>query len=693
MGTESAPPLWRFLPKVALATFLVAVCPALAVLALDASGTVESPVLLIVLGLILTLGLASGGRAYWQTRPASQDLLFNELMAWGWLRRWRIERRLANAINLLGLKQGGAPRRADIAKLAPQRQARLLEDLAEALEARDPYTHGHSRRVARHASMIARRMGLPRREVTKVRSAAAVHDVGKLETPIEVLHKAAPLTDEEFETIKLHSVHGARLVRPVFGEELAAIVEHHHERLDGTGYPEGLAGDSIPLGARIIAVADTFDAITSTRPYRSAKPHKLALDVLRREAGNQLDPAAVKAFCDAYSGFRPLAIWAGISNVPQRLVYPLIGQAGSAGGAASAAKVMAATAATAAVGGAAVAHPDLAESLQSMLSTQAPAERVAAVTDPQTPALVGPETDRAGRATRQAFEPGSGRAGERAEADRRWPSGDAARPPTASDEIVEALPAPVSTKPSSHGSHGQAAVPAPGIDQSPGQSAGIGGDGSANGGHDGPAGGSTQSDGSRAGPGGGEASPPAAVPGGPGADEVADGEATEQTNNEGKGGPPGDGVDQDQGQDGGQGQGHGGGRGQGSGHGQGNGQGQGASQGQGGSPAQGGQGPGQGQGGGSGPSDGSTGSDGAGGQGVDPDSSQGSSGGNQGQSGGADGGPGQSGGSTGNEGGSQVGNQGQGGGSGGGQGQGGSSGGSHGGGSGGGQGGGPGAAG
>ena len=197
---------------------------------------------------------------------------------------------------------------------------KLLERLVSDIETRDPYLHGHSRRVARHSWMIARRMGLPRTEVARVRTAAAIHDVGKIKTPKAILHKPDRLTDEEYEIVKLHPGEGGQMASALGDEQLASIVRHHHERIDGSGYPDGLSGADIPLGARIIAVADTFDAITSTRAYRAARPHKAAIDILRGEAGTRLDPVVVKAFCVYYAGRRPLAVWAFIASLPERVV-------------------------------------------------------------------------------------------------------------------------------------------------------------------------------------------------------------------------------------------------------------------------------------------------------------------------------------------------------------------------------------
>ena len=343
-----------------MATFVVAVCPILAVSALRAAG-IGSVFLSVGLGIVLSLGASWLGAAYWKRRSGSEDVLFADLMIWGWLQRWRTERRLDIALKLLA-------RDAGMGDLSAERRAGVLQQLAVALEARDPYTHGHSRRVARYASMISKRMGLSSGEVARIRTAAAVHDVGKINTPVEILHKPERLTEEEFGIIQRHPVDSARMVAILGDEELTSIVRHHHERLDGTGYPNGLAGDRIPLGARIIAVADTFDAITSTRPYRRANPHKKAIDILTTEAGTQLDPAAVRAFRSCYSGRRPLALFSALSNVPERL-SAWLGGGGTTASAVSMTKVIATTATAAAVGSAAastalIATPRAARSVE-----------------------------------------------------------------------------------------------------------------------------------------------------------------------------------------------------------------------------------------------------------------------------------------------------------------------------------------
>jgi putative nucleotidyltransferase with HDIG domain len=329
-----------------LATFAVAVLPVLVVSAIQLTGAIGSTLSSVAVAAALSLGASVVGSAVWTRRRGSRDIVFADLMIWGWIRRLRTERRLADARELLG----------DRAKLSPSRQAELLERLSAALEARDPYTAGHSRRVTRYSEAIARGMGLTRAQVAKVRTAAAVHDVGKIKTPRDILNKPGKLTDEEFTAVKRHPVDGAELVADMGDRELTAMVRHHHERLDGGGYPDGLGAAEIPLGARIIAVADTFDAITSTRPYRPGGKHKTALDILRKEAGSQLDPAAVSAFLSYYSGRRSLAWWSVLVSEPPRLVAWLLGWVQGAG-AAPIAKGVVAAGASALIGAALTSPP------------------------------------------------------------------------------------------------------------------------------------------------------------------------------------------------------------------------------------------------------------------------------------------------------------------------------------------------
>jgi putative nucleotidyltransferase with HDIG domain len=180
-----------------------------------------------------------------------------------------------------------------------------LDRLTAGLDAHMPGSFGHSRRVARLAASTAKQLGLPGEGVTRVRRAGSLHDVGKVEVPVEIISKPGPLSEDEFEVVRKHAAIGARMVARATGdEELAEMVRHHHERYDGDGYPDGLSGDEIPVGARIIAVADTFDAVTSPRPYRPALDLREALTLLEHEAGSQFDPKVIGAFRGRYSGIR-----------------------------------------------------------------------------------------------------------------------------------------------------------------------------------------------------------------------------------------------------------------------------------------------------------------------------------------------------------------------------------------------------
>jgi HD-GYP domain-containing protein (c-di-GMP phosphodiesterase class II) len=172
-----------------------------------------------------------------------------------------------------------------------------LQALTAAIDAKDRYTRGHSERVSHVSTQIARAIGLSAEDVETIRIAGLVHDVGKIGVPEAVLCKQGRLTDPEFDAIKRHPQIGYGIlqdIRPLKG--VLPGVLHHHERWDGKGYPSGLSGESIPLQARIIAIADTFDAMSSTRSYRPAMPRDKVLAELQRCAGTQFDPALIPAF-------------------------------------------------------------------------------------------------------------------------------------------------------------------------------------------------------------------------------------------------------------------------------------------------------------------------------------------------------------------------------------------------------------
>ena len=174
-----------------------------------------------------------------------------------------------------------------------------LRALAEALEARDQYTRGHSERVAFWARRLAQARGLPAAATEIVAQAGLLHDLGKIGIPEGVLRKPGPLDDAEWRIMREHPLVGARILAPLefFGDG-ALIVRHHHERRDGTGYPDGLEGDAIPMGARIVAIADVYDALRSTRPYRQALCHDEVIDRLRHGAERGLDPGLTQLFIE-----------------------------------------------------------------------------------------------------------------------------------------------------------------------------------------------------------------------------------------------------------------------------------------------------------------------------------------------------------------------------------------------------------
>jgi diguanylate cyclase (GGDEF)-like protein/putative nucleotidyltransferase with HDIG domain len=182
----------------------------------------------------------------------------------------------------------------------------LTTALARAVDAKDSYTRSHSETVSETCGLIAEELGLPPERVARLRLAGLLHDIGKIGIPDAILQKPAALTDEEFEVMKTHSKLGYRIVRGAELEQEAEWILHHHERLDGRGYPDGLSGDAVPLESRIILVADAFEAMTSDRPYRRGQPERTALAELARHAGTQFDPDAVAALHLAVAAPREL---------------------------------------------------------------------------------------------------------------------------------------------------------------------------------------------------------------------------------------------------------------------------------------------------------------------------------------------------------------------------------------------------
>jgi HD-GYP domain-containing protein (c-di-GMP phosphodiesterase class II) len=176
-----------------------------------------------------------------------------------------------------------------------------IRAMAQAIDAKDPYTRGHSMRVNRYSVILAKELGLKGAQLREIHVSSLMHDVGKIGINDAILQKPGKLTDDEFEVMKTHTVLGANIIAPI--RQMKRIIpglRWHHERMNGQGYPDGLNGDKIPLMARIIAVADTFDAITTHRPYQTAMTYDEALKVLARLKGVALDEKIVNAFFRAY---------------------------------------------------------------------------------------------------------------------------------------------------------------------------------------------------------------------------------------------------------------------------------------------------------------------------------------------------------------------------------------------------------
>lgn len=178
-----------------------------------------------------------------------------------------------------------------------------IHSLVSALEAKDPHTAGHSTRVAHYATVLGERLGGV--DLESLGLGARLHDIGKIGVPDRVLGKRGPLTDLEAERVQEHPTVGVWILKPVLADEVAlGVVRSHHERWDGRGYPERLAGPDIPLAARVVSVADTLDAMTTVRPYRSARAWAAALQELGRCAGTQFDPDIANAALDVFSDQR-----------------------------------------------------------------------------------------------------------------------------------------------------------------------------------------------------------------------------------------------------------------------------------------------------------------------------------------------------------------------------------------------------
>jgi HD-GYP domain-containing protein (c-di-GMP phosphodiesterase class II) len=186
----------------------------------------------------------------------------------------------------------------------PDWAEKVMMSLLQALKERDPYTYGHCRRVAHNARCLARAAGLNEYEQRVVEYSSVFHDLGKIAIPDSILLKPGRLTIEEQEIIRVHPIKSCEIIQPLssipFFRDILPGIRHHHERLDGKGYPDQKIGDEIPLVARVILIADTFDAMTSTRPYRKGLPFEIAYKELHQFSGRQFDEQLVKVFTKAH---------------------------------------------------------------------------------------------------------------------------------------------------------------------------------------------------------------------------------------------------------------------------------------------------------------------------------------------------------------------------------------------------------
>jgi HD-GYP domain-containing protein (c-di-GMP phosphodiesterase class II) len=199
------------------------------------------------------------------------------------------------ALSLLGMASQIEDLKSDNKKISEQAARTILK----ALDCKDHYTFGHSMRVAYFSLVTGAEAGLSSDEMHELELSAIFHDIGKIGTPDAVLNKPSRLTEEEFSVMKQHPVQSSEILQdfPHF-EKISINARYHHERFDGKGYPDGLKGEQIPLAARIILIADTFDAMTSTRPYRKGLSYEVAFDELLQFSGTQFDPHLVKLFVE-----------------------------------------------------------------------------------------------------------------------------------------------------------------------------------------------------------------------------------------------------------------------------------------------------------------------------------------------------------------------------------------------------------
>jgi hypothetical protein len=220
----------------------------------------------------------------------------------------------AGQIALLGTFAANAYAKIQMSEKLEAHYITTLEALAAALEAKDPYTQAHTGRIRDMALALAVAMKVPSQQRRGVRLGAILHDVGKIGISDSILHKPGPLTESEWRVMRTHPIVGERMLKKIeFLTDALPVIRHHHERWDGTGYPDRLRGEAIPLGARIVAVCDAFDAMTTDRPYRKAMPAELACEEIVACAGTQFDPRCAKLLAEVLTDV-------GLDHLEHRLV-------------------------------------------------------------------------------------------------------------------------------------------------------------------------------------------------------------------------------------------------------------------------------------------------------------------------------------------------------------------------------------
>ncbi|HET7481596.1 MAG TPA: HD-GYP domain-containing protein, partial [Actinomycetota bacterium] len=277
------------------ATAAVAIAPAFIAFSFFVFRRTDPHLLVAILVAIpLTILAVMAASRVWATQPGSAGVPLGDLMLWSRIRRRNSRRTIDAALNVLGSDRRGNPTGTGVDD--PGVRVRAMRAIAEALDAMSSYTLGHSRRVERHARKLARALDLDEVETESVALAATLHDVGNVTIPDHLLHKAGPLSAEERAVVESHVVAGRELIARSVPADVAQAILHHHECWDGSGYPDSLSGLEIPLFARMIAVAEAYDAMTSTRPYRQGLGRAGAIDALTAASGTQFDPDIVDAF-------------------------------------------------------------------------------------------------------------------------------------------------------------------------------------------------------------------------------------------------------------------------------------------------------------------------------------------------------------------------------------------------------------